>query len=458
MKFAVKNLGPLKDAGIQLKPLTIIAGCNNTGKTYFTYALYGFLKMWRECMTDVPEKVLAELMQTGRVVIPMTEIELRKKTSLIACAAAYSKQLHVVFSAAQSSFDGASVTVEILGEFRGPPLPKREIRFGSGKKAMEAALDGENLVISLTNDDSKTKPPPLFLQHILGYVLADFTLGQFLPPPFILSAERLGIALFYKELDIAKNVMVEAIQKMASQTDKPSDRLNPIFAAVDEFTARYARPVKDNIDFTRDLSNIQKQSSPLLKDHSLPDYIKNMMEGYFRQTGSEIKFVSSRRGDNHFEIPLFLASSSARAVSDLYFYLKHVAKKGDLLMIDEPESHLSPANQVSLARLLGLCVQAGVCVYITTHSDYIVKEFNNLILLGNEFKGRDEFLAKHKTEYAQGMGLKPEQIGAYVCKGGKFEECPVTKRGMIVESFDDTINRMNEVGDDLEFLLSSQEV
>ena len=47
MKIKVKNLGALKQAEFTLGDLTIICGCNNTGKTYATYALFGFLSTWR---------------------------------------------------------------------------------------------------------------------------------------------------------------------------------------------------------------------------------------------------------------------------------------------------------------------------------------------------------------------------------------------------------------------------
>ena len=46
MKFRFKNLGQIKEAALELGDLTVIAGRNNTGKTYLAYALYGFLKRW----------------------------------------------------------------------------------------------------------------------------------------------------------------------------------------------------------------------------------------------------------------------------------------------------------------------------------------------------------------------------------------------------------------------------
>jgi hypothetical protein len=401
--------------------------------------------------------MVERLATTGQIVLPLRELNLRQQEFLGICGREYSKRLTTVFSAQQGQFDAATVEVEVVGAFQSEPANKRSIRFGSGQGSLEAVADNESLAVSLTLSEDTEKPPVFVLQDMLGYILADFTLGASLPSPFVLSAERLGIALFYKELDIAKNVLVEALQKMAGKADKNNGlRVDP-FEIIDEFSSRYAMPVKDNIDFTRDISNAQKRTSPLLAQHALPDRIKEMMGGYFRQSGNDIQFVSKARKERRFEIPLFLASSSARAVSDLYFYLRHKAVPGELLMIDEPESHLSPANQVALARLLALCVHAGLRVYMTTHSDYIVKEFNNLLLLGNDFPGKANFLATNK-EYVAEMGLQPGQVAAYVSRQGGLFECPVTKRGMTVASFDDTINRMNRLGDDLSFLVDSGEV
>ena len=46
--FRFRRIGPVRKADLELGDLTIIAGRNNTGKTYLAYTLYGFLKMWGE--------------------------------------------------------------------------------------------------------------------------------------------------------------------------------------------------------------------------------------------------------------------------------------------------------------------------------------------------------------------------------------------------------------------------
>ena len=75
------------------------------------------------------------------------------------------------------------------------------------------------------------------------------------------------------------------------------------------------------------------------------------------------------------------SSSAVRSLLDIGFYLRHVANPGDLLMVDEPELNLHPENQRLIARLFARIVNLGIKVFITTHSDYIIKELNTLIML-----------------------------------------------------------------------------
>jgi predicted ATPase len=65
-----------------------------------------------------------------------------------------------------------------------------------------------------------------------------------------------------------------------------------------------------------------------------------------------------------------------------------------LLIIDEPELNLHPENQRKIARLLATLVNIGIKVFITTHSDYIIKELNLLIMMNQESKRLQELVKK----------------------------------------------------------------
>jgi predicted ATPase len=85
MKVTLKNLGLFKQAEFTLGDLTIICGNNNTGKTYATYALFGFLHFWHEDFfetkrddieidLDFNDSKIEELISTGATIINLEEI------------------------------------------------------------------------------------------------------------------------------------------------------------------------------------------------------------------------------------------------------------------------------------------------------------------------------------------------------------------------------------------------
>ena len=81
-------------------------------------------------------------------------------------------------------------------------------------------------------------------------------------------------------------------------------------------------------------------------------------------------------------------------------------------MIDEPELNLHPANQRALARLLARLVNNGIRVIISTHSDYLIREINSLIMLSQEHPQHADLIEKYG--YSEAETLTPEQVGAYL--------------------------------------------
>ena len=176
------------------------------------------------------------------------------------------------------------------------------------------------------------------------------------------------------------------------------------------------------------------------------------MDGYYAASSDAIEFRSIARNDRRFAIPLHLASSSARGLSDLYFFLRHVARRDHILIIDEPESHLDTANQVLLARLLARLVQAGLKVLLTTHSDYLIKEFNNLIMLNGSFNKKTRVVKK--LGYTRKDCIAPERIRAYIAQRQSLTRCEIDKLGIDMPNFDETINNINDVANELAIRVS----
>ena len=154
------------------------------------------------------------------------------------------------------------------------------------------------------------------------------------------------------------------------------------------------------------------------------------------------------------------SSSSVRSLLYVGFYLKHIAQKGDLLMIDEPELNLHPENQRKIARLLVRLVNVGIKVFVTTHSDYIIKELNTLIMLN--YKKESEVIKElmKKYNYDKSELISQDRIKVFIAREeptmleqntrkvkipnlvpAKYDEF----YGIEVESFDKTIDEMNKL-------------
>ena len=455
--FRFKKVGPVKNAEVELGDLTIIAGRNNTGKTYLVYTLYGFLKMWKGWLdTDallalttndcvhfpdiywITDKVSRE----GRASFPLDRKQFRRQQRIVIqeLARNFSEDaLSSVFSAYQSDFHGSSIEVKLNEDTSNRSHVVKE-KIGDGV-SLSIEYDGSNVVVSTNTVKNQQRITDLGLNITRQYFL--LLLHNRFPDPFILSAERFGISLFYRELDFTKNQLVDLLQKLGE--GKNRDRVSP-FLLIDRTTSRYALPIKDNIDYTRDISDLQKKRSEIYES-KLFDDIKNMMDGYYGTSDGDVRFISKARKEGKFNIPLHLASSSVRELSDLYFFLKHVAKRNHLLIVDEPESHLDTSNQILLARLLARCVRAGLKVLITTHSDYLIKEINNLVMLSKPFKDKEAVIKKFK--YSTDDFLDPDSIRAYVAEDSSLTRCDVDRFGIDIPVFDETIDSINKVANDL---------
>ena len=439
-KFVFKKIGPIKEAELELGDITIIAGRNNTGKTYLAYTLYGFLKQWNWKMWNMSseiKKIIEELIEKGRFkrTVDRETLGQERKKIIRGLTRSFSQEkLAGAFSSPSSTFPGSSIEVELPGEF--PKDVQTDISLQTDG-FLSIQYDGTDIIITRKNTKWS-----YHISELLSYHYCQFLFPELPFDPFILSAERFGISLFYRELDFNKNQLVDYLQKMGD--DKDRGGISP-YILIDKTTSRYALPIKDNIDYTRDIPILKGDRSELYDD-KLFDQIKDMMEGYYSSSSDGIAFISKRKGRS-FNLPLHIASSSARGLSDLYFYLRHAAEKNQLVIIDEPESHLDTANQIQLARLLARMIQSNLKVLITTHSDYIIKEINNLIMLSRPFKKKKKVI--QDLGYKKDDVIRPDSVRAYVAEGDSLTKCGIDEFGIDMPVFDKTIDKINRTSNEL---------
>ena len=254
MKIEIENLGVLKKAEFDLGEFTILCGGNNTGKTYATYALFGFLSFWREAFAlNVPRKIINELLTEGSIKVNIQTYLKEAPDILRKSCHEFITRLPMIFAASETNFKETSFFVTI-DDTELQPIPSFEREMGAAKTPLFSILKEKDqlyVTISLLKEKNQTKIPIQIIQKTIGFALKDIIFGQLFPNPFIASAERTGAAIFRNELNFARNRLVEQLGNSTKDIN-PFDLINRVYSD-------YPLPVKKNVDFTRQLEGLTKK-------------------------------------------------------------------------------------------------------------------------------------------------------------------------------------------------------
>jgi hypothetical protein len=307
-----------------------------------------------------------------------------------------------------------------------------------------------------TNGDTVDK---LAICTTLSNLVAHAVFGEVLPLPFIASIERTGAATFWRELDITRNTIIEDAKKYSDI----SARATAVSILLDD-NKRYALPVRDDVEFNRKLyDHINRDSAIYQSSPDILDLFSSILGGAYKITKEGAYFIPNK---TNVRLSMAESASSVRSLLNLGIYLRHLAMPGQILMIDEPELNLHPKNQRLIARLLARLVNVGIKVFITTHSDYIIREFNTLMAFARGANNSDSnakaVMTKHK--YVGNEMVHPELVNAYLAtkalinvgaskriRRNTFVPIKIDDQGMDIPVFDETINLMNEIQDELMF-------
>ncbi|MEA5512848.1 AAA family ATPase [Nodularia sp. UHCC 0506] len=378
MKIKVKNLGALKQAEFTLGDMTIICGGNNTGKTYATYALFGFLYTWRRMFSiPISSGKIEQLLANGVIRLDIQEYVKQSEQIISKGCQAYTQQLPKIFAAQAERFKETEFQISLDSQ-NISLASKFDRKISSGEVSLFSITKTEEsteLVVTLLVEKEKAIIPIDILERIIADAFKDIIFVQLFPRPFIASAERTGAAIFRKELNFARNRLLEEM----GQADKNIDPMELLLKDYDD----YALPIKTNVDFTRGIETLVKKSSFIAENHAdvLVDFADIIGGEYTVNRNDQLYYVPKGK---RVKLSMDESSSAVRSLLDIGFYLRHEAQLGDLLMVDEPELNLHPENQRRVARLFARLVNLGIKVFITTHSDYIIKELNTLIMLNHD--------------------------------------------------------------------------
>ncbi len=448
MRFRVENLGPLREAEVDLgKRLIVLTGPNNTGKTYFATAVYGFFRS----RSSVSAGLEAGMVR-GRFGVSSEELRPFVADALLERARQLETQLDQCFGASDKTFAIAHVaanaaiedirkaltalSAESWGRTTGAGVGY--VRRSSPRSGtVQFAIVSESFVRDLRQDkapwsdddwarlpveegDGSSDAIVASAQRALRGLFDDLLNRR----SRIFPAERVVMSLFAREIAAARTQLADALLN-APDTAASVQRL--------------AWPVSDAVLNALHLPDAAKQSTAFA---DLADSLEREILG-----GS---VAVSRHGAATFTpretsalLDVQQSASVVKSLSSLVFYFRHQAQKGDFLLIDEPELNLHPDNQRKVARFLAQAVNRGFRILISTHSDYVLRELNHLLQLGRA-DGRAKKLV-HDLGYPEDALLRPEDIGVYLFQDGTAKDVEVSEEGFEVKTIEDEIAKLNEI-------------
>jgi predicted ATPase len=399
LQYDLENIGNIDKASITIKPLTIIAGKNSSGKTFVTKSLYTILSHVKKNYFD------EVLIKSFLMIEKSLDVKMKEKfekdslfiidliQEILYC---YFDEQEEFLRRHEQYFLEFKDT--ILNYFRNENIPTeldkvlnsfiyitthhKEASLIAIKEKLEIGFKKNFQITNLTNliKDSNNKDITLTIKNICKTIIINNEIE--------VSLENNNIVKNINNVVFFDSPVYIKIRKALEKKSLP--RLNYNARKDDD---KYLKGYPEYIDTLYndlDLEYIDKADFDEISQE-----IQKIISGKLTVTASgDINYTDSQNNT----IPLSLTAMGISNIGLIDLLLRNnVINKGSFLIMDEPEVHLHPEWQVVLAQLLYKIAKSGANIILATHSLDFLKAFENILKEENEIA--EDIIAINKMPY-----------------------------------------------------------
>ena len=451
LTISVKNFGPIAEGSVDLKPLTIFVGPSNTGKSYMATAVYavmqGFEGPYHWMSRIDPSSVergfstLQFKAASGRLVTARNGgydavDALIKWATQLPEDKLGSRQIDLSSTSNDLRAEIEHSIGTMLGWIAQQVLEKIGDTYGEPSSYVRRAGGGENFLLRIYRREPLLKmdiPIGGFVKRPTDFDLSSVPLRQpYLEPlskPEILDGDldrikRLAEYRFLEMLDSASEPVFSGLPGLSFYLPASRSGLTQVYKVLSSSIVRQWSSVRvhnpsraslpgSTTDFLSNLISLdegmillESKGSLDLATHFIETDVLHGNIDLDKSAGLPYPKIAYETASGKFSLDQ--TSGMVSELAPLVLFLKYLIHDGDLLILEEPESHLHPAAQRQLARGIVRLVNAGVKVLITTHSETFVSQINHLLRISYASK---RWLKEHKFEPED--CITHDQVGAY---------------------------------------------
>ena len=428
MKAQIENLGAIHKAEIDVKPLTVFVGPNNTGKTWTVYTLAAILGSYgRDRYTEeyvsgeiidlYPpiDSAVKHLSDEGNAKIDLVEFFIEYGNKYLNNLAIHMPKWMGAFLGSQrASFSKLKLSINLSDAELKKIIPKTILKLPI-KSGLSIGKRG-----ALLNAIKKKGEPEIYFYTKEQESKLDEKMHPSVIKDFVASIVFRGIhraiysRVYYFAAERTSLVSLANSIREVHRKEIPEGELKDAGGDTPNSTA-LAIPVGGLLEiitqarFTGSLENRLKESKkePLISNYlKSAELLQEILGGNLDFTKPDAcidrELIFNYNSEVTISLDLAVVSSMVKDLSALVLYLQYIAMPGDLLVIDEPEMNLHPKAQVELIELLSILVNSGLNILITTHSPYVVDHLTNLMKAYSHKDAdhiKDKFYLKRKEAF-----------------------------------------------------------